>query len=47
MNTLGRIGSAAEAEHDRRLFPSCDVIGVEVYRDTPREPEKKYRMRVI
>ena len=31
----GRGGSAAEAEHYKLLFPSCDVIGIAYKSDTP------------
>ncbi|MBR4172868.1 MAG: alpha/beta hydrolase [Clostridia bacterium] len=33
----GKGGSAAEAEHYKPLFPSCDVVGLDYKSDTPWE----------
>ena len=40
----GKDGSAAEAEHYKQLFSSCDVIGLAYKEFTPWKQEWKYML---
>ena len=38
----GKNGSAAEAEHYRALFPTCDVVGLDYRAETPWEAQAEF-----
>ena len=42
----GKGGSAAEAEHYKPLFPSCDVVGLDYKSDTPWEVKTEIKETV-
>ena len=40
----GKGGTAAEAEHYKSLFPSCDVVGLDYKGYTPWETKKEIKL---
>lgn len=43
----GKCGSALEADHYKRLFPACDVMGIEYKCSTPWDAGKEIHAAVI